>query len=75
MSLISWHEGLKSDLHEKWHVVCVPENSWLKILANQAMEDRDDWTCGDEPFTQINLQDEFITPIMIVLTYINETVI
>ena len=37
------------------------------------MEEKDDWTCGREgdrhPFTQNNLQDEFITPIMIVLTY------
>ena len=37
------------------------------------MEEKDDWTCGREgdrhPFTQANLQDEFITPIMILRTY------
>ena len=37
------------------------------------MEEKDDWTCGREgdrhPFTQTNLQDEFIPPIMLVLTY------
>ena len=37
------------------------------------MEEKDDWTCGRRgdmhPFTQTNLQDEFITPIMILLTY------
>ena len=39
------------------------------------MEEKDDWTCGREgdrhPFTQTNLQDEFIPPIMLVLTYIS----
>ena len=38
------------------------------------MEEKDDWTCGREgdrhPFTQTNLQDEFVTPIMLVLNYI-----
>ena len=34
------------------------------------MEDRDDWTCWGEPFTEINLQDEFVTPIVLVLNYI-----
>ena len=38
------------------------------------MEEKDDWTCGREgdmqPFTQTNLKDEFITPIMILRTYI-----
>ena len=37
------------------------------------MEEKDDWTCGREgdrhPFTQTNLQDEFLAPIKIVLTY------
>ena len=37
------------------------------------MEEKDDWTCGREgdrhPFTEINLQDEFVTPIMLVLNY------
>ena len=37
------------------------------------MEEKDDWTCGREgdrhPFTQLDLQDEFIPPIMLVLTY------
>ena len=38
------------------------------------MEEKDDWTCGREgdrhPFTEINLQDEFVTPITLVLNYI-----
>ena len=38
------------------------------------MEEKDDWTCGREgdrhPFTQLDLQDEFIPPILLVLTYI-----
>ena len=38
------------------------------------MEEKDDWTCGREgdrhPFTQTNLQDEFIPPIKILRTYI-----
>ena len=38
------------------------------------MEEKDDKTCGREgdrhPFTQTNLQDEFIPPILLVLTYI-----
>ena len=37
------------------------------------MEEKDDWTCGREgdrhPFTEINLQDEFVTPITLVLNY------
>ena len=37
------------------------------------MEEKDDWTCGREgdryPFTQTNLQDEFIPPIKILRTY------
>ena len=37
------------------------------------MEEKDDWTCGREgdrhPFTQTNLQDEFVTPIILVLNY------
>ena len=37
------------------------------------MEEKDDMTCGREgdghPFTEINLQDEFVTPIMLVLNY------
>ena len=37
------------------------------------MEEKDDWTCGREgdrhPFTEINLQDEFLTPITLVLNY------
>ena len=36
------------------------------------MEEKDDWTCGRgdrHPFTQTNLQDEFLAPIKIVLTY------
>ena len=39
------------------------------------MEEKDDWTCGREgdrhPFTEINLQDGFVTPIMLVLNYMN----
>ena len=38
------------------------------------MEEKDDWTSGREgdrhPFTEINLQDEFVTPITLVLNYI-----
>ena len=38
------------------------------------MEEKDDMTCGREgdghPFTQLDLQDKFITPIMILRTYI-----
>ena len=34
------------------------------------MEDRDDETCEGEPFTQLDLQDKFIPPITLVLTYI-----
>ena len=37
------------------------------------MEEKDDMTCGREgdghPFTQLDLQDKFITPIMILRTY------
>ena len=37
------------------------------------MEEKDDWTCGREgdrhPFTQTNLEDEFIPPIKILRTY------
>ena len=37
------------------------------------MEEKDDWTCGREgdrhPFTEINLNDEFVTPITLVLNY------
>ena len=35
------------------------------------MEDRDDKTCGGEPFTQTKHQDEFETPIMILHTYMS----
>ena len=42
------------------------------------MEEKDDWTCGREgdrhPCTQTDLQDEFITPIMILRTYISRKV-
>ena len=41
------------------------------------MEEKDDWTCGREgdrpPFTEINLQDEFVTPINLVLNYSHVT--
>ena len=37
------------------------------------MEEKNDWTCGREgdshSFIQTNLQDEFVTPIMLVLNY------
>ena len=39
------------------------------------MEEKDDKTCGREgdrhPFSQLELQDEFIPPITLVLTYIS----
>ena len=43
------------------------------------MEEKDDWTGGKEgdrhPFTEINLQDEFVTPITLVLNYIQKWLI
>ena len=43
------------------------------------MEEKDDWTCGREgdrhPFTEINLQDEFVTPFMLVLNYTDQRIV